>query len=195
MLLSAGEELKQSFALDAEYKQTRGNINRFRAPHAILSLASIICLILTGAIFFNQDTQSPTFVGTVQQQAAHRILGRLKLLAPWPFPWPGHDKFHWGPCKGVSDRRFKCGYLDVPLDYTNKSDTRTIRLATNLYQPGPYKSKQTLITNPGGPGGSGTASLYTRGPYVSQNLTEGNIDILGFDPRGESSILSTFLSA
>jgi pimeloyl-ACP methyl ester carboxylesterase len=99
------------------------------------------------------------------------------------------DAFHWTHCESVDDRRFKCGYLDVPLDYTNKSDPRTIRLAVNLYQPGKYKSKQTIIINPGGPGGSGTASLYTRGPYVSKNLTMGDVDVLGFDPRGELLLL------
>jgi len=80
---------------------------------------------------------------------------------------------------------FKCGYLDVPLDYTNKSDPRTIRLAVNKYQAGKRKAKQHIIINPGGPGGSGLQSLFGgRGEYISRNLTQGNVDVLGFDPRG-----------
>lgn len=144
------EKLKPDVALnaDAEYGQGKIHTQSHRTSRTILSLASAVCLILTGALLFSQDTSLPFF--GIQQQGADQFIGRWI----WAFPWPGHgDNFHWGPCKGVSDKRFKCGYLDVPLDYTNKSDTRKIRLATNVYQPGRFKSKQTIITNPGGPGG------------------------------------------
>lgn len=95
------------------------------------------------------------------------------------------DPFRWGPCEGIEDKHFKCGHLNVPLDYTNKSDPRTVRLAVNLYQAGNGKAKQTIIINPGGPGGSGVQSLFSgRGEYISQNLTKGDVDVLGFDPRG-----------
>lgn len=73
-----------------------------------------------------------------------------------------HDKHHG---RGI----YLCGYLDVPLDYTNESDSRIVRLAVNKYQVSGLakvndtaesvdagrKSERTIVLNPGGPGGSG----------------------------------------
>lgn len=84
----------------------------------------------------------------------------------------------------MTDKRYKCGYLEVPLDYTNSSDPRRVKLATTLLQVGEHKSKHTIVINPGGPGGSGTEATFYRGPYLA-NLTDGEFDVLGFDPRGE----------
>lgn len=61
---------------------------------------------------------------------------------------PSHDPFHFSNCPGT-DTKFKCGYLDVPLDWTNSSDPRTARLAVTLYQAGAQKSPRTIVVNPG----------------------------------------------
>lgn len=108
---------------------------------------------------------------------------------------------------------YMCGYLDVPLDYTNASDPRIVRLATTKFQvsglalddgtsagttaaaaaedgsipgPGPRgrKSKRTIVIEPGGPGGSGTSFAWREAENISQRLSDGAFDVLGWDPRG-----------
>ncbi|OAA81302.1 hypothetical protein LEL_00847 [Akanthomyces lecanii RCEF 1005] len=65
---------------------------------------------------------------------------------------------------------FLCGYLDVPIDYTNKSDTRISRQAVTKFQVSGLrrldgnsppsagcKSARTLVVEPGGPSAGGQA--------------------------------------
>lgn len=92
---------------------------------------------------------------------------------------------------------YLCGYLDVPLDYLNESETRITRLAVAKYQvsglarldgsspPGAgAKSERTLVLEPGGPGGSGISMLWGSGERLTRRLTEGAFDALAWDPRG-----------
>lgn len=92
---------------------------------------------------------------------------------------------------------YLCGYLDVPLDYLNESETRITRLAVAKYQvsglarldgsspPGAgFKSERTLVLEPGGPGGSGVSMLWSSGERLTRRLTEGAFDALAWDPRG-----------
>ncbi|KAG6006404.1 hypothetical protein E4U21_007070 [Claviceps maximensis] len=103
---------------------------------------------------------------------------------------------------------YLCGYLDVPLDYTNKSDARIVRLAVTKYQvsglawkghqgsqpsKGHYaeqntragtKSERTIVVEPGGPGGSGTSMAWRSSEQVTKRLSDGKYDVLGWDPRG-----------
>jgi hypothetical protein len=58
-------------------------------------------------------------------------------------------RFHWKHCDFERDPRYLCGYLEVPLDYTNTSDVRKVRLATTLYKAHEHKSNRTLVINPG----------------------------------------------
>ncbi|EPQ26190.1 uncharacterized protein PFL1_06126 [Pseudozyma flocculosa PF-1] len=102
---------------------------------------------------------------------------------------------------------YLCGYLDVPLDYSNRSDDRIVRLAVTKFQVSGLaprirqhrtssagsdggesragtKSARTLVINPGGPGGSGTSYVWRAGEQKSRLYTEGRYDVLGWDPRG-----------
>lgn len=118
---------------------------------------------------------------------------------------PNPDHWSWGqPSKEVvsleEDRYsgrgiFLCGYLDVPLDYTNKSDSRIARLAVTKFQVSGLalaahkhtsagkKSERTIIIEPGGPGGSGTSYAW-RAENITERLSGGKFDVLGWDPRG-----------
>lgn len=95
-----------------------------------------------------------------------------------------------------------CGFLDVPLDYTNESDTRIARLAITKYQVSGIPpaecsqeqtagkpSERTIVYNPGGPGGSGATSALTGGQDYSERLSNHTFDFLGFDPRGVNGSL------
>lgn len=94
---------------------------------------------------------------------------------------------------------FLCGYLDVPLDYTNASEPRIVRLAVTKYQVSGLarvgdpdnnfpsagrKSARTIVINPGGPGGSGTQFAFVSSEEMTARLSQGQFDVLGWDPRG-----------
>ncbi|KAH6900441.1 hypothetical protein B0T10DRAFT_470697 [Thelonectria olida] len=118
------------------------------------------------------------------------------------------DPQHWSWGNGTLDGEgyddpyagqgiFLCGYIDVPLDYTNKSDTRITRLAVTKYQVSGLaredgssprgsgrKSERTIVLEPGGPGGSGTSYAWRAAELVTKRFSEGKFDALGWDPRG-----------
>ncbi|KAI0475591.1 hypothetical protein GGR56DRAFT_646585 [Xylariaceae sp. FL0804] len=101
---------------------------------------------------------------------------------------------------------YLCGYLDVPLDYTNRSEPRIVRLAVFKYQvsgvalpgitpseqrgrvPG-SKSQRTVVIEPGGPGGSGAGFLWRSGEQISKRYSDGQFDVLAWDPRGVNATL------
>ncbi|KAI0096246.1 alpha/beta-hydrolase, partial [Nemania sp. FL0031] len=86
---------------------------------------------------------------------------------------------------------YMCGYLDVPLDYTNQSDPRIARLAvTKFHVSGPTStSERTIVIEPGGPGGSGTSYAWRAAEDVTKRLSDSQFDVLGWDPRGVNASL------
>ncbi|KAF2167863.1 hypothetical protein M409DRAFT_36532 [Zasmidium cellare ATCC 36951] len=123
-------------------------------------------------------------------------------------PDPGH--WSWGNATTNSASEhdeyqgrgiYLCGYLDVPLDYTNASDGRIVRLAVNKFQVSGLakvnedgggrgrKSERTIVLNPGGPGGSGTSYLWRGAEGVTERFSGGVFDVLGWDPRGVNASL------
>ncbi|KAJ5158990.1 Peptidase S33 tripeptidyl aminopeptidase-like C-terminal [Penicillium coprophilum] len=107
---------------------------------------------------------------------------------------PNPDHWSWGSTgQGI----YLCGYLDLPLDYHNSSDTRIVRIAVTKFQVAglahrndpnisskSYKSERTIIINPGGPGGSGTSFLWETAEEMTNRFSDGKLDVLGWDPRG-----------
>ncbi|EFY91429.1 TAP domain protein [Metarhizium acridum CQMa 102] len=107
---------------------------------------------------------------------------------------PNPDTWAWGESAlnsstSPSHKRrglYFCGYLDVPLDYHNKSDPRITRLAVVKYQVSGVgkKSQRTIVLNPGGPGGSGVSFALKSAENLAGALTNGTFDVLSWDPRG-----------
>ncbi|KAI1122938.1 alpha/beta-hydrolase [Nemania abortiva] len=114
---------------------------------------------------------------------------------------PNPDNWSWGRATPGNATRagdkyaargiYMCGYIDVPLDYTNGSDPRIARLAvTKFLVAGPKsKSKRTIVIEPGGPGGSGTAYAWRSAEDVTKRLSDTQFDVLGWDPRGVNASL------
>ncbi|CAI7564957.1 unnamed protein product [Penicillium pancosmium] len=116
--------------------------------------------------------------------------------------WAGlfdSDPKHWS--WGSTGRGiFLCGYLDLPLDYHNSSDLRIVRISVTKFQVAglplkndtepscsdrnKYKSERTLIIEPGGPGGSGSTFLWETAEETTERFSDGQFDVLGWDPRG-----------
>lgn len=99
------------------------------------------------------------------------------------------DPSHWSRGNASADALYLCGWLDVPLDYTNTSDPRIARLAITKFQHAPRKSKRTLVVEPGGPGGSGTNLVWRKAERFSSMYTDDSFDVLGWDPRGVNASL------
>lgn len=91
----------------------------------------------------------------------------------------------WGACSdsGLADAGAVCGYLTVPLDYAHPAGTK-IQLAVSMirHTVPAAKYQGIMITNPGGPGGSGLG-LSVLGQYVPSGAGDA-YDWIGFDPRG-----------
>ena len=96
-------------------------------------------------------------------------------------------EIHWTPCYDGHS----CARLLLPLDYTNASDTRTTAIALRLVPPASsssseplsFKLENTVLVNPGGPGGSGTNFAGRAGANLTRVLGSKRA-VLGFDPRG-----------
>ncbi len=86
----------------------------------------------------------------------------------------------WERCLGKT--RFGCATLSVPVDYSNPGGRR-IDIALNRL---PARNRDAwigaLVTNPGGPGGSGLDFLFNSVDDLKA-LGE-RFDLIGFDPRG-----------
>ncbi|CAD6892325.1 unnamed protein product [Tilletia laevis] len=176
------EEKRSLLEGDVEAAATRRHLSLSQSTirWARAGKAMLVLAILAASSHMFDTMTSPRSAARVEAGTGHRIvphpndpsLGGPFSLVPC-YPNGGGNSSHW-----------KCGYLDVPLDYTNKSDSRTARLAVVMYQVGEKKSEKTVVINPGGPGGSGTYYSLRAGETISRNYTDHTMDILGFDPRG-----------
>lgn len=86
----------------------------------------------------------------------------------------------WTNCQGG----FECATVKVPLDYAKPGSGGDVKLAV-IRLPAKNKSQRigSLLTNPGGPGGSGVEFVRANAMSFSQALRD-RFDIVGFDPRG-----------
>jgi pimeloyl-ACP methyl ester carboxylesterase len=94
----------------------------------------------------------------------------------------------WGTCESQRLRNAGgvCGFLSVPLDYAHPQGTQ-IKIAVSMIKHKMPDSQYqgVMITNPGGPGGSGL-TLATLGADVPNHGGD-PYDWIGFDPRGVGS--------
>ena len=77
-------------------------------------------------------------------------------------------------------QQFECATYQVPIDYRDltlgKFDIAVMRHTAK-------NAKQSLVINPGGPGGSGVDYVYSYQEAFTSAVIK-NFDIVGFDPRG-----------
>lgn len=119
------------------------------------------------------------------------------LLISSALAYPTGDKpnatIHWAPCHldfpkslqslvDAHNETLDCATLTVPLDYSSPDDDRTIDLQLIRVKATKEPFKGSILTNPGGPGGSGVQEIAIGGPGYRDDLG-GHHDVIGFDPR------------
>ncbi|CAE6472918.1 unnamed protein product [Rhizoctonia solani] len=94
---------------------------------------------------------------------------------------PNTNTISWSPCPDSDSTQ--CAF-DVPLDYTNPNSNTTVSIFLRKYPATAPEDQRlgSLLTNPGGPGGSGSQWIAEAGEELS-TLVDGKYDIIGFDPR------------
>jgi pimeloyl-ACP methyl ester carboxylesterase len=90
----------------------------------------------------------------------------------------------WVDCPTDKSPRLQCGMLDVPIDYADLSlgtlQMPVVRVPANTSTP----RNQSVIVNPGGPGGSGIESFAGGSGDNIQAHIGTDFDLISFDPRG-----------
>ncbi|CAE6406839.1 unnamed protein product, partial [Rhizoctonia solani] len=88
----------------------------------------------------------------------------------------------WFDCPDAPSTQ--CAFFDVPMDYTHPNGNETVSIFLRKLSATVPEDQRlgSLLTNPGGPGGSGSQWLLRRGKEVSDILA-GRYDVIGFDPR------------
>ncbi|MBA8925614.1 pimeloyl-ACP methyl ester carboxylesterase [Kutzneria viridogrisea] len=103
------------------------------------------------------------------------------LAAPAPAP----STISWAACTDptLAAAGAECGMLSVPVDYSHPNG-KQIQLAVSRVKHKTTEDKYqgVMLTNPGGPGGSGLL-LAARGNRVPNHAGDA-YDWIGFDPRG-----------
>ncbi|KZZ91806.1 hypothetical protein AAL_06560 [Moelleriella libera RCEF 2490] len=96
-----------------------------------------------------------------------------------------HLEYH--DCYGA----FKCARLQLPLDWKNTSDPRTVAIAVVKLPARVPDDDATfggsIFTNPGGPGGSGVGLVLSSGRLLQDYVDRPgrrHYEIVSFDPRG-----------
>jgi pimeloyl-ACP methyl ester carboxylesterase len=93
----------------------------------------------------------------------------------------------WGPCPYPnSPKTLDCATVAVPLDYAHPHGAQTSVTIDRLSATGHHTPVRSLVFDPGGPGGSGTALVYFES--IGANLFSAGVrrrfDLIGLDPRG-----------
>jgi len=77
----------------------------------------------------------------------------------------------------------ECGSITVPLDYDDPAGPTISIAVARVPATDPVGRIGSLITNPGGPGGSGIEGLAYMVAALPESL-RARFDVVGFDPRG-----------
>ena len=119
----------------------------------------------------------------------HVVAALVAALCAWLLASAGaaaaaQQKIAWAKCFGGP---FQCGTLQVPLDYDQPNGSTLALGLTRLPATDPEHRIGSLLINPGGPGGPGSAFIVEAGPELFTPEVRARYDLVGFDPRGIST--------
>jgi pimeloyl-ACP methyl ester carboxylesterase len=107
----------------------------------------------------------------------------------------GTSSITWGTCTetDLQQAGAQCGLLSVPLNYSHPSGSKIqIAVSRILHTSTAANYRGIILTNPGGPGGSGLdLNTFLVAQLKADNLSAAanDYDWIGFDPRGVGSSL------
>ena len=182
-----------------------------RVARAAFALTAASLLALTGCTQLREAIPTPSGGPTTSSPSAQptpgaEVLGTSVVpdgtemaqvgqsaaqLDSDPAQDPAYSAFYdqditWGPCEDASltTPGVECAELTVPLAW-NEPDGQTLDLAL-VRLPASGESRGNLVTNPGGPGGSGVDFVGLNGGVIGTEQLRSAYDLVGFDPRGVS---------
>jgi pimeloyl-ACP methyl ester carboxylesterase len=134
----------------------------------VIAIASAVGVVIAGAV-----AAVPAVAATSAPASSAVKAGAIKWKA-CSIPW------------GSGSFKAQCGMLSVPLNYSHPHGTK-IQLAVSRVPHTTKNYQGVMLTNPGGPGGSGLnlSGLYQDVP----NNAGASYDWIGFDPRGVGASL------
>jgi pimeloyl-ACP methyl ester carboxylesterase len=98
----------------------------------------------------------------------------------------------WTPCEEDLLSDVECARIDVPLDYADPGGERASIAVSRNRASDPERRRGILLTNPGGPGGTGRQMAVGDRPehgfssLGAQRVAE-VYDVIGMDPRGSGA--------
>lgn len=114
------------------------------------------------------------------------VVGASEGTFDWSTITPSAKLTYW-PCF----KQFLCARLLLPLDWLNKNTTDTVSIAMVKLPAAVPQDDPTfggaLLSNPGGPGSSGTKFLLRRGSMLQSLIDipgQKHYEYISFDPRG-----------
>jgi len=95
-------------------------------------------------------------------------------------------EIEWKTCVGKDAPKspFECGFVDAPVDYHHPEGGKVSVALVRLPSDSSTTRRGVILTNPGGPGGSGFDYVVSSGKDLVSKLSLAEFDIVGFDPRG-----------
>ncbi|MEB7505654.1 alpha/beta hydrolase [Arthrobacter koreensis] len=151
-----------------ERRRPRGLSRAMRRAAA----ASTAAVVLAGLVACTPGSSEGPAEGT--KTAAPEVIGNVPAELEDFYT----QEVVWESCEGD----FLCATVDVPLDYENPAE-RSIELSVILAEAG-GNPQGTVLVNPGGPGGSGYATVRDSLEGITTDRLRSEFNVLGFDPRG-----------
>ncbi|KAK0457510.1 TAP-like protein-domain-containing protein [Desarmillaria tabescens] len=104
------------------------------------------------------------------------------IFAQSDFDWRNIEpttNLSWVDCYS----NYKCARFQVPIDYSNEDGNKAALAVIKLPAQSQEDYKGAVLINPGGPGGSGVATIASAGPLFA-SIIGSQYDLISFDPRG-----------
>ncbi|MFL1379261.1 alpha/beta hydrolase [Nocardiopsis protaetiae] len=103
------------------------------------------------------------------------------------------QEVEWAPCEERLLEGLECAWIEVPLDYADPGGERASIAISRHRATDPDRRRGILLTNPGGPGGSGRYMPIEPRPDLGFDYGLGDqrvaevYDVIGMDPRGSGA--------